>query len=127
MTEELKKVGPGIDLEANRVRFDYIKSNFFRVVHIDGAFGGISPRGDHILMTVWNERGPIPKQTVHEISDSGVVGQEIMEDRITREAIVREVETQLVMDISVAEQVVAWLNVKIELAKESSGSEEKDK
>ena len=28
------------------VRFFYIKSTLFRVIHADGALGGVTPRGD---------------------------------------------------------------------------------
>ena len=29
----------------SEVEFDFIKSNFFRVIKADGAFGGVAPNG----------------------------------------------------------------------------------
>jgi hypothetical protein len=105
---------PGIDEKEKRVRFDYIKSQFFRSVHVDGIFGGIIPSGKSIRMSIWNERWPIPKQTVHEMDEKGIVKGEIIEDRISRDAIVREVEIDLVMDVECAKQMRDWLSGKLE-------------
>jgi len=104
---------PGIDLEKKRVKFDYIKGNYFRIIHVDGVHGGIGPRGS-IFMSVWNERWPIPKQTSHEISDEGTVGKEIESERVVRDAVVREVEIGLIIDIETAKQIRDWLTDKID-------------
>ena len=53
---------PGIDQKEKRARFDYIKSQFFRSVHVDGVFGGVIPSGKSIRMSIWNERWPIPNR-----------------------------------------------------------------
>jgi hypothetical protein len=105
---------PGIDEKEKRIRFDYIKSQFFRVIHVDGIFGGTSPIGKAIRMSVWNERWPIPKQTVHEMDELGNLLKEVVEERIQRDAIVREVEVDLVMDVDCAKQMREWLSRKIE-------------
>jgi len=109
MAEEGKKGPPGIDLEAGRIRFDFIKSNYFRVIHVEGVFGGSSPRG-LISMAVYNERWPIPKQIIKEFKN-GRPGEEI--ERASRDAIVREVEAQLVMDVPTAKVICKWLQEKI--------------
>ncbi len=105
---------PGVDEKEKRIKFDYIKSQFFRGVHVDGVFGGITPSGKSIRMSVWNERWPIPKQTVHETDDKGKLIKEIISERISRDAIVREVEMDLVMDLDCAKQMRDWLSRKIE-------------
>ena len=113
MTEEVKEpMLPGIDVKAKRARFDYIKSNHFRVIHVDGIYGGPGPRGN-FHMSIWNERWPIPKQAVHDLKPDGVVGEEIHPERITRNAIVREVEVQLIMNIETAKTMHVWLGNKI--------------
>ncbi len=104
----------GIDKKEKRVRFDYIKSQSFRSVHVDGVFGGVIPNGKSIRMSIWNERWPIPKQTVHEMDENGIVKGEIIQERITRDAIVREVEIDLVMDVECAKLMRDWLSTKLE-------------
>jgi hypothetical protein len=120
MEEEAKKGPPGIDVEAGRIRFDFIKSNYFRVIHVEGVFGGNSPRG-LINMAVFNERWPIPKQITHEFTD-GQSGEEI--ERTSRDAVVREVEAQLVMNIETAKIICKWLESKIKNAEKQTKAEE---
>jgi hypothetical protein len=106
---------PGVDAESGEIRFDYIKSNLFRVIHVDGVFGGISPT-QKIHLSVWNERWPIPKQLSYKLSPEGKRGEEINEARVSRDAVIREVECHLIMDIHVAKRIAAWLGNKIALA-----------
>jgi hypothetical protein len=126
MSDQLNKaLPPGINEEAHQVRYDFIKSNHFRVIHVDGICGGISPRGGLVHMAVWNERWPIPKQTVHEFTPDAEVGKEILAERVMRNAIVREVEAQLVMDISEAKRLRDWLDDKIKSFEEGTKQLEK--
>lgn len=112
MPDDGTKSGPGVDLEKRRIRFDYIKSNNFRVIHVDGVYGGLSPHGQ-IGISIWNERWPIPKQVTHKLKDDMNLGEEIEEELIIRNAIVREVEAYLVMDVQIAIVLRDWLDDKI--------------
>src|ERR1700692_4853721 len=51
---------------APRVRFHYVKSNFFRVIHVDGAIGGATPAG-LIHCALYSERPALPQVTEHEV------------------------------------------------------------
>jgi len=95
----------------NKIKFDFIKSNAYRVIHADGAYGGLSPRLG-IFMALYSERPPIPQSVTHEFSGSGL-GQELRELRITRDAVVREVEVGVYLDVEVAKVVIAWLQEKV--------------
>ena len=113
----------------DRVKFDYIKGNFFRVVHADGIFGGVTPSLD-IHMDVWSQRSPIPKQVVHEVKPDKTVGEEIVDERVVRDAIVREVEVGVVFNFAMAKLMVDWLNDKISfieehLVEQKDGGEDK--
>jgi hypothetical protein len=81
-----------------KVRFDYIKSPQFRVVHVDGAYGGITPRGQ-LFISLYSERLPIPTAIVHQLNPNGQLGDEILSERETRKGVVREVEIGLQFDI----------------------------
>src|SRR5438874_1780807 len=94
------------------VRFDYIKSNLFRVIHADGVVGGLTPRLD-IHMDFWSERFPIPQRVVHTLTDDGTLGEELKTERLTREGIVREVEAGVVLDLEVAKAFREWLTDRI--------------
>ena len=50
----------------DQMRFFYLKNPAFRVVHVDGAVGGVTPRG-RIPMAVYSERPAIPQSSVHSV------------------------------------------------------------
>jgi hypothetical protein len=97
-----------------KARFDFIKSPLFRVIHADGVYGGVNPRGD-LFINFFNERFPIPTTIVHELKASGELGEEVRSERETRNAIVREVEVGVHVELGVAKQMVEWLQQKIEI------------
>lgn len=98
---------------SGEMKFYFEKSNFFQVIHVDGAFGGLAPTATAIQMSVYSERSPIPKEVVHQISN-GVVGPEILDRRVVRDGVFREVEGTLHMSLDVAISIRDWLNVRID-------------
>ncbi len=96
----------------NRIAFDYIKGQFFRVIRADGAIGSITPNG-HIHMAFYSERIAIPRRQVHEVEDAGTVGKLIPEETVSRDSIVREMDVDLFLDPAVAEQVYKWLGERL--------------
>ena len=105
--------------EKDSLTFDYMKSNFFRVVRVNGVVGGLTPNGE-IHMGVWNQRVPYPRQVVHTIIEGEKLGPEIA--RTTRETdVIREVEAGLVFDANLARAMIAWLEKRLtEIAEFSS-------
>ena len=84
--------------QPTEVSFDYIKSNIFRVIHADGAFGGLAPNGN-IHMALYNERQAIPTQMVYALEGIGL-GPEIKGKRKGRGGLVREVEVDVIMSLA---------------------------
>ena len=101
-----------------KVKFHYEKSSFFRVIHVDGAVGGLTPTLD-VFLSIYNQRAPIPKFTVQKVSEGGQLGDEVIEERVQKEGIFREVEVGLVMNLNVAKALNQWLVDKIELAEKT--------
>jgi len=101
------------------VSFDYIKSNQFRVIRVDGVHGGVTPRGNTIQMALFSERTPIPQRETHEIVVSDEKGGKLgkMIKAVKRDAfMVREVEVEALMDLTISKAIHAWLGRKIEEA-----------
>ncbi len=99
--------------QPDNISFDFIKSNFFRVVHVDGAWGGVGPRG--IQMALFSERAPIPKSVEYRIGTDGL-SEEVSRD--VRTAVIREVEVELTMNLQTAISINEWLSSKIAEAQE---------
>ena len=94
-----------------QITFDYIKSNHFRVVHADGAIGGVAA-GGYIHMALFSERGAIPQQLVFAVDEKGRLGDEV--SRTERGTLIREVEVDVMMDEPSASALHRWLGDKIE-------------
>ena len=99
----------------DKIRFHYLKSQFFRVIHADGAYGGMTPHGE-IFVSVFSERPPIPTMMVNRLDDGGRLGDEIREERQSRDGIVREAEVGLTLSVEVAKSLIEWLQQKVEEA-----------
>ncbi len=102
--------------EKQTVTFNYLKSSFHRGVHVDGCFGGITPKG-FIHMALFTERRPIPQVTVNEMEEAGdgiiKLGPEIREKREQQKGIIRECEVSLYIDPETAKLIRDWLTTKI--------------
>jgi hypothetical protein len=97
-------------LLTGEIRFDYVKSNHFRVVHVDGVHGGARPNANSIHMALFNERNAIPKSETYSVTE-GRLGPPVKADR--REAVIREVEIDAVMDLNTAKALRQWLDQAI--------------
>ncbi len=115
---------PPNSVQNQKIKFHYIKGNFFHVAHVDGAIGGVTPSGD-IFVSVYSQRGAIPQITVQPVTEAGELGPELSEERVSKEGIVREVEIGLVMHPNVAKGLMDWLREKLELVEKVSKSQGK--
>lgn len=94
------------DKNASELQFTYKQSGLFRVIKVDGAWGGLTPRAD-IQMALYSERLAIPDSEVYEIVD-GNLGERKNENRRTAGPI-REVEAMLSLSLPVARALSRWL------------------
>ena len=108
-SEENKKPtsDPAIKIPA-KIDFVFIHSQFSRVVHVDGAWGSITPQGN-ISMALFNERGSVPTKVQYTITDNKLAGEKASGSMPTR-----EVEIEAVMSLEVAKSIHTWLGQKIE-------------
>jgi len=86
------------------------KSPLYKNVHVDGVFGGITPKG-LINISFYLERGAIPKKIINSITEKNTIGSEI--SREGKEGIIREIECGVILDINTAKLINKWLSDKI--------------
>jgi hypothetical protein len=100
----------------SRLLYHWIKSSLFRVVHADGAYGGVTSRG-YLNFSLYNERAAIPRVSERDVTvgkDGAIVaGPERTTD--SREGFVREVEVEVLMDYRTAVEFLEWLKQKVEI------------
>lgn len=92
------------------VQFDYLKSGQFRVIHVDGAIGGLTP-GGLIHMALYSERPAIPQMLKHEMLEGGTLGPPV--ESAGRTAFVREMDVDAVMTPAVAQSLITWLQERL--------------
>jgi len=88
------------------VRFFYEKCKYFRVAHVDGVIGGLTPTRD-IFVSVYSQRVALPQTIDQQISPDGKLGAVI--DKSGKDGIFREMEIGLVMSPEVANQIAEFL------------------
>jgi len=86
------------------LNFDYLKSNQFRVVHADGAFFAATGQGG-VTVTFFAERQPIPRRITHKVNGDGTLGDELTDQRVVRDAVIRDTEVAVAMTLDTAKQV----------------------
>jgi hypothetical protein len=122
MTESENPSFQGENQPPERVTFNYIKSNLFRVIHVDGISGGVTPSSD-IYINLYSERFSIPKKLVYELDSEGSL-DEVIEERDDLNSVIREIDVSAVMSLDTAKALVQWLKDVIEIAEEDEQEEE---
>lgn len=103
----------------NNITFKYICPDDLRDLHVNGLFGGVTPR-DEIYIHFYSERHPIPKRATHKLDEKGVPSKEA--DIEVGGDVVRLVQASISLDIGMAIAMRDWLNEKIKFI--SSSKEE---
>ena len=124
--EKVKEEKQGLE-KPPAIEFHFGKASSFRDIFVDGAFGGITPRG-YIQMSVYNERQAIPQKLAYRIKEDGTLGDELVDEREAKQGYFREIEANLIMDVDTAQAVMFWLAGKIEqLRSEASKATNEEK
>lgn len=98
--------------DQREVNFTYYKSNYFRVIHADGAWGGVTPRGN-IHISFYSERAALPDKSVVVVSDK--THMPVKPEELQAESTyVRELEVDVIMDLPTAVSVRDWLTNQID-------------
>jgi len=98
------------------IKIHYHKANFFRVVHVDGVFGGITP-SRNIFVSLYNQRTPLPTLVEQRFSADGTLGEEISREGKT--GVFREMEVGIVLTAPVAREIARFLNEQARVLEES--------
>lgn len=117
MSENLKSS----EKSKQEIEFHYLRTNNYRSYHVDGVYGGVTPKGN-IYMELFLERGPTPRNVIHELKDDGSLGKELTKQ--SKSGLIREVEAGIVVDLRTAEALRNWLSEKIELLTSYKRTEE---
>ncbi len=93
--------------------FKYIYTYDYNPVYVNGAHGGVSPRGE-LVANFYLERQPLPNAIAHEITPNGAIGSEAgVEPTDLKNSMVRYVSNGVVLSYQTARELHYWLGEKI--------------
>ena len=95
-----------------RIQAQFVKSNFYRVVHADGAFGGLTASG-HIRMAIYSEAQRLPDVITYSLTPGQGLAEVSRDPQLTARDMTRELEVDIVMTVDVARTVRDWLDGKV--------------
>lgn len=96
------------------ISFKYIFKYDYNPVYVNGAQGGISPRGE-IIANFYLERPPLPNEITHAINPDGTIGADViaMDPEKLNSIIIRYVSSGVVLNHQNAKALHGWLGEKI--------------
>jgi hypothetical protein len=95
------------------MKFKYIFTYDYNPVYVNGAHGGISPRGE-LVVNFYLERPPLPNSITHEITQAGGIGPETEVDpEDLNRSLVRQVTNGVVLNYHTARELHYWLGEKL--------------
>jgi len=95
------------------MKFKYIFTYDYNPVYVNGAHGGITPRGE-LVMNFYLERQPLPSSITHEITPAGTIGAETeVEPSDLGRSLVRQVINGVVLNYNTARELHYWLGEKV--------------
>ena len=89
---------------SNKVKFIFRKSEGYQIHYVNGAFGGLTPRGD-ILYHLFFEHRDLPGEEEMTIEEGKLKPQEDLADL----EMVRDLKVGIIMTPEQAESLANWL------------------
>lgn len=95
------------------IAFKYIFNYAYNPVYINGAHGGISPRGE-LVMNFYLERPPLPSEVRHEVNPNGTIGNVTAEEpHNLGSSMVRFIDNGVILNYESARNIHYWIGERI--------------
>ena len=97
-----------------RIETKYVRSNLCRVIHADGAWGGVTSRL-YIHMGLFSERNVSPESGTYVLDPKEHVAREEVKG-LPKQQILRETEADVIMSVETARALRDWLTERLAVA-----------
>ena len=95
------------------ITFKYIFNYAYNPVYVNGAHGGISPRGE-LVMNFYLERPPLPDEIRHEINPNGTIGGVTAEEPDNLgSSMVRFIDNGVILNYESARNIHFWIGERL--------------
>jgi len=93
--------------------FKYVFTYDYNPVYVNGAHGGVSPRGE-LVANFYLERQPLPNEITHAVTGAGAIGEVTdVDPKDLNSSMVRYVPCGIVLNYANARDLHKWLGDKI--------------
>jgi hypothetical protein len=100
-------------VKKSQIIFKYLFAEDYNPVYVNGAHGGVSPRGE-LVVHFYLERSGIPVAITQEVNPNGTIGEVIEEvPSDFNQTLYRAVESGVVLNYDSARTIHAWLGDRI--------------
>lgn len=97
----------------NEIAFKYIFNYAYNPVYVNGAHGGISPRGE-LVMNFYLERPPLPEEIRHAINPNGTIGDVTAEEpHNLSSSMVRYIDNGVILNYESARNIHYWIGERL--------------
>lgn len=97
----------------NEIAFKYIFNYAYNPVYVNGAHGGISPRGE-LVMNFYLERPPLPEEIRHTINPNGTIGEVTAEEpHNLSNSMVRYIDNGVILNYESARNIHYWIGERL--------------
>lgn len=103
--------------EPKEVAIDYQKPVDYKVLPVNGCFGGLGTRGG-LVVHFFLEMLPLPKTVVYEITNDGRLGRE-KGRHVETGQLVRQLQVGIAIDPAQAESIAKWMLGKVDELKKT--------
>ena len=95
------------------VTFKYIFNYAYNPTYVNGAHGGLTPRGE-LVMNFYLERPPLPQEITHELDANGMIGNVVSEEPSgLKNSMVRYIDNGVVLNFESARTLHFWLGERL--------------
>ena len=116
---------PGASSPA-QVTFRFSKDENYRLIPVNGAWGGVTPRGD-VQVELFHENHAMPTTVVHSVTEGRVAGELKRTPKAEKTEVQRTVLAGMVLTAEQAESIGRWLQAKAREARERGATKERDR
>jgi len=110
---------------SKKIVFKYKFKDDYNPVYINGAYGGVSNKGE-IVINFYLERLCLPNSETLVFDDKAEITNCDIKPSDLRESFLRYVENGVLMNLDTAKEVAKWLDTKIKQAEDMLEVKKKD-
>ena len=107
--------------EKNTVKFSFERDQNYRIIPVNGVWGGLTARGD-VKADFFHESHPVPEEVINALTPDGRIGDELTQGQELE--LHRTLLVGMVLTVEQAESIGRWLQEQAAESRRLRGDED---